>query len=390
MSMSRRSISLLRRAALPGRAALPARAQAAQPLQVVASFSILADMAREVGGDAVAGHRLVGRTPMPTSSSRRPADAQRLAQADLVVVNGLGFEGWIDRLVEASGYRGRWSWPARHRAAPRRGRGVDPHAWQSLANARRYVENIRAALVAARPGAGRGDRRARRGLPRSASTPSTRARAQRFEADPARRSAASSPRTTPSAISAPAYGVDFLAPQGWNTDSEASAADVARVIRQIKAQKARALFVENISDPRLIERIAQETGVRGRRHAVLRCAVGARQRGGHLPRDVRAQRRRPSPRALAAPLPARRRPRRRSPDHWHTTTLAPARLGAGARRPCRRSARPTNTASAKLDIAVEGKTLTLAWTRRWTTCWASSARRAPTPKARRPTPPWPR
>src|SRR5512147_54607 len=130
---------------------MPLRAQTTRPLQVVASFSILADMLREVAGDAAQVHSLVGANADAHVFEPTPADAQRLARADLVVVNGLHFEGWIDRLVRSSGYRGPVVEASRGIEPRRLGRAADPHAWQSLAHAQRYVENMRAALVAAAP-----------------------------------------------------------------------------------------------------------------------------------------------------------------------------------------------------------------------------------------------
>ena len=241
--------------------ALPLRAQtASRPLQVVASFSILADMTREVAGDAAQVHTLVGPNADAHVFEPTPADAQRLARADLVIVNGLHFEGWIDRLVRSSGYRGPVV-EASLGIEPRRvGRGVDPHAWQSLAHAQRYVENIRAALVAAAPA--------------QAAAIDARASAYRqrlVELDASARAALEAvPKeqrrviTTHDAFGylGEAYGITFIAPRSWSTDSEASAAGVAAVIRQVRLHQARALFIENITDRRSIERIAQETGVR--------------------------------------------------------------------------------------------------------------------------------
>ena len=144
----RRLVTLVVTLALLG-IALPLRAQTARPLQVVASFSILADMLREIAGDAAQVHSLVGANADAHVFEPTPADARRLAQADLVVVNGLHFEGWIDRLVRSSGYRGPVIEASRGIEPRRLGGTADPHAWQSLRHAQRYVENMRAALVAA-------------------------------------------------------------------------------------------------------------------------------------------------------------------------------------------------------------------------------------------------
>jgi len=238
--------------------ALPVSAQTGKPLQVVASFSILADMAREIAGDAAQVHALVGPNADAHVFEPTPADAQRLARADLVIVNGLHFEGWIDRLVRASGYRGQVV-EATQGIVPRRaGRSVDPHAWQSLANAQRYVENIRAALVALAPAqAAAIDGRARDYSARIAEL-DRRSRAA-FDAIPRDQRRVVSSHDAFGYLGE-AYGITFIAPRSWNTESEASAAGVAAVIRQVRLHQARALFVENITDRRSIERIAQETG----------------------------------------------------------------------------------------------------------------------------------
>ena len=241
--------------------ALPAfatTAHAAEPLPVVASFSLLADMVATVGGDAVVVHALVGADADAHAFTPAPADAQRLAQAGLIVVNGLGFEGWIDRLVRASGSKAPVVVASQGITVRRIGKVADPHAWQSLAAAQRYVENIRAALVAARPA---------QASAINARAADYTARLAALDASVRGRLAAVPPSERKLVTShdafgymADAWGLDMRAAQGWTTAGEASAADVARLIRQLKAQRVRALFVENISDPRLVQRIAQEAG----------------------------------------------------------------------------------------------------------------------------------
>lgn len=263
MTLSRRSSVA---ALLLALAASPALAQSERPLRVVASFSILADIVREVGGDAVDVVALVGPDADAHVFQPSPADARHLARADLVVVNGLGFEGWIDRLVRASGYRGKVVTASQgvklrkdgHGHGGKPGHGSDPHAWQDLANAERYVANVRDALSSARPAqAGVFIQRAAR------YTEQIRALDREVRAQ-----LAAVPRPKRRVITShdafgyfgAAYGVDFLSPQGVSTDGEASAADVAKLIDQIRRQDVRAVFVENITDPRLVERIAKEGG----------------------------------------------------------------------------------------------------------------------------------
>lgn len=253
MNTTRRRLLLATLAA----SALPAARASSKPLRVVASFSILADLVREVGGDVVEVTSLVGPDGDAHAFEPRPSDARRLVDAELVVVNGLGFEGWLDRLVQASGYRGAVV-VASEGLSPRRvGAAADPHAWQDLSNARRYVANIRDALVRARP----------------AQAAALRERAQRYDArltsldaevrqrlaalDPAQRRVITSHDAF--AYFGSAYGVEFLPARGFG-GAEASAADVARLVEQIRRQNVRAVFVENISDPRLVQRIAQEGG----------------------------------------------------------------------------------------------------------------------------------
>lgn len=232
----------------------------AQPLRIVASFSILGDMARQVAGPLAEVHTLVGPGGDAHVFEPRPADAQKLAQADLVVLNGLHLEGWMDRLIQASGFKGRRV-VASDGVTPRLLDGhPDPHAWQSLRLAAIYVRNIQSALKAARPQqAARIDQLAGRYLA-DIQALDTRVRAQIGALTPAQRRAV----TTHDAFGyfAAEYGVTWLAPQGWTTAEEVSAKDVARVVRELRAQHVRALFLESAGDPRLMQQIAREAGVR--------------------------------------------------------------------------------------------------------------------------------
>ncbi|MDP1901584.1 MAG: zinc ABC transporter substrate-binding protein [Rubrivivax sp.] len=256
MKISRRSAVLSLCGSLLAALNVPASAQPARPLRVVASFSILADMLRQIGGADVEVSALAGPDADAHVFEPRPADARRLAEADLVVVNGLGFEGWMDRLVRSSGYRGPVVVASQGVVPLRMGGAPDPHAWQDLGHAQRYVQTLSEALVRLRP----------------AQAAPFQARAARYIEKLAaldaevRRSLASVPVERRRVITAhaafgyfsAAYGVEFVAAQGRNTDSEPSAADVARLIDQIRARRVTAVFVENITDPRLVERIARE------------------------------------------------------------------------------------------------------------------------------------
>ena len=257
-------------AALPG--AGFAQDGAAQKLPVVASFSILADFVKQIGGDRVAVTSLVGPNGDAHVYSPTPADAKAMAAAKLVVINGLQLEGWRPRLIKSSGSKATGATATKgvkpiesaeeeHGAKGGHDHGHDdPHAWQSIANARIYVANIRDALDAADP-AGKAiyDANAAAYLARlDVVEGEVKAAVARIPAE--RRKAI----TTHDAFGyfVKAYGIAFIAPQGVSTESEASAKDVARIIRQIKAQKVPAVFLENVTNPRLIEQIAKESGAR--------------------------------------------------------------------------------------------------------------------------------
>ena len=257
----RASLQLLAMTALqPALVAAAAEPAAAPVLKVVATFSILADMAREVGGPAVEVSALVGPNADAHVYEPTPADVRRVARADVVVTNGLRFEGWIDRLIASSGYRGKVVVASAGIVPLQVGGGADPHAWQSLVNGQRYAETIRAALVAAAPA-------------RSAEINERAAAYQErliaLDQDTRSRIAAL-PESRRRVITshdafgyfAAAYGVRFIAPRGWTTGSEPSAETVARIVRQARQTQASALLVENISDPRMIERIAREAQVK--------------------------------------------------------------------------------------------------------------------------------
>ena len=234
--------------------------RAAERLNVVASFSILGDFVRNVGGDSISVTTLVGPDGDAHVYAPTPADAKRVADAKLVFVNGLGFEGWLSRLLKSAGGKATVVTATSGIAPLKLGSQADPHAWQSVANAKIYVANIRDALVAAGPA--------------DAEVFKSNAAAYLAELDALEREVrdaiAKIPEGRRKVISthdafgyfAAAYGVRFIAPLGVSTESEASARDVAGIITQIRAAKIPAVFLENISDPRLMGRISAETGAR--------------------------------------------------------------------------------------------------------------------------------
>jgi zinc/manganese transport system substrate-binding protein len=245
----------------------PALAQENAPvkLKVLATFSILGDLVRNVGGDRVEVATLVGPNSDAHVYAPAPADAKKVADAKVVFTNGLGYEGWMSRLAKASGSKAPVAVASKgvkeRKAQGGHGHGgADPHAWQSVANAKVYVANIRDALVAADP-AGK--------AAYEANAAAYLGKLDALDRD-VKAAVAAIPADRRKIISThdafgyfqQAYGVEFIAPQGVSTESEPSARDVARIITQVKKQKIPAVFLENISDARLMERIAQESGAR--------------------------------------------------------------------------------------------------------------------------------
>ena len=243
----------------------------AEPLQVVASFSILADISRQIGGERVAVVSLVGPDSDAHAYQPSPSDARRVARAQLLIVNGLGFEGWLDRLIRSAGFRGEVVVASRgvrtvagrshdHSHDHGHDHHPDPHAWQDLRNGAIYARNIATAMSRVDP-AGKElyDQRRDEYLARIESL-DTRLRAQIAELPETRRHVVSSHNAF--AYLGSAYGLEFDAPAGLSSASQPSAAQVARLIRQIRRRAIPAVFLENISDPRLLQRIQQESGAR--------------------------------------------------------------------------------------------------------------------------------
>ena len=242
--------------------AAPLRAQERlqDRLNVVASFSILGDFVRNVGGERVSVTTLVGPDGDVHVYTPAPADAKKIADAKLLVINGLGLEGWLPRLLQASGSKAPIIRATDGIAPLKAGSDADPHAWQSVANAKIYVVNIRDALVAADP----------------ADAGVFRANAENYLVKldaldrEVRQAIAQIPQNHRKVISthdafgyfAAHYGIDFIAPLGVSTESEASARDISKIIIQVKASGIPAVFLENISDPRLMRRISAESGAR--------------------------------------------------------------------------------------------------------------------------------
>jgi zinc/manganese transport system substrate-binding protein len=239
-------------------ASLPVRAQ--ERLNVVASFSILGDLVRNVGGDRVNVATLVGPDGDAHVYAPTPADARKIADAKLVIVNGFGLEGWLPRLVQSAGGKASIVTATAGIAPLTLGSDADPHAWQSVANAKTYVGNIRDALVAADPFSAQAFRANAEAYLAKLDTLDGEVRAAVVQIPQTRRKVISTHRAF--GYFAAAYGVEFIAPIGVSTESEASARDIAAIFTQVRAAKIPAVFLENISDSRLIRRISAETGAK--------------------------------------------------------------------------------------------------------------------------------
>ncbi len=256
---------------------LSGAASAASKLKAVASFSILGDMVRQVGGGRVEITTLVGPNGDAHVFSPTPATAKLLASADIFLVNGLGFEGWMERLETSSGFKGvtvvastggeTLAMDEGHHHDEHGdghdedgGEAADPHAWQSLANGKIYVANIRDGLIAADP----------EGKAVYEANATKYLAAIDAEEIAVKEAIASLPPERRRIITshdafgylADAYGLEVISPEGVSTESEASAQDVAMIIRQIREEKIPAVFLENVTDRRLLDQIARETGAK--------------------------------------------------------------------------------------------------------------------------------
>jgi zinc/manganese transport system substrate-binding protein len=229
-------------------------------LDVVASFSILADFARNVGGERATVTTLVGQDGDVHVYTPAPADAKKIADAKLVIINGLGLEGWLPRLVQSAGSKASIVTASQDITPRKLGADADPHAWQSVANAKIYVTNIRDALIAADAAGAEVYRANAENYLAKLDALEREVRGAIAQIPPARRKVIS----THDAFGyfAASYGIEFIAPQGVSTEAEVSARDIARIITQIRAAKIPAVFLENITDSRLMRRISSETGAR--------------------------------------------------------------------------------------------------------------------------------
>lgn len=240
-------------------------------IPVVASFSILGDLVAAVGGEHVAVQTLVGPDQDAHVFDPRPADIRTVAQAKLVVMNGLGFEGWMTRLTKSANFKGTELVASRgikprkmdkddHGDAHEHRHGhdhdIDPHAWQDPRNVLVYVRNIVDALSKIDPAHRSAYQENGRRYSEALQALDTWAVEQYASIPGAKRKLITSHAAF--GYHSARYGIRFLSPQGASTESEPSAKEVSRLIRQIKQEKIKAVFMENMSSPRLLEQLANE------------------------------------------------------------------------------------------------------------------------------------
>jgi zinc/manganese transport system substrate-binding protein len=239
-----------------------------RPLKVVATFSILGDLVKQVGGDLVSVTTLVGPDGDAHTYKPTPNDLKTLVDADLVVENGLGMEGWVTRLISASGFKGRVviasegvtarTMDADEDNSTAGGKVTDPHAWQDISNARLYIHTIAHALSEVRPD----------------EAPVFNSQAAAYDGELkkldlwVKSELTSIPAAQRKIITShdafgyfgAAYGVTFMAPQGLSTEVEPTATQVAKLVEQMKAEKVKFVFFENMANPKLVKQLAKDAG----------------------------------------------------------------------------------------------------------------------------------
>ena len=244
-------------------ALFPGSARAGEKPIVATTFSILADLAERIGGDHVQVVTLVGPNGDAHAFEPGPRQSAELSEATMLIANGLGFEPWLARLEESSGFAGKaiiasdgvatLAWNSQPATA-------DPHAFQDAANAEIYAANIAKALAAADP-AHAADFKANADALIAAMDNLDKELKAEFAAIPQEHRRV---LTSHDAFQyfGKAYGIEFVAVQGISTEAEPTAQDLAKIVRQARAGHLSAVFLENMADPRLAETVARESGVR--------------------------------------------------------------------------------------------------------------------------------
>ena len=231
-------------------------------IPVVTSFSILGDITRKIGGEHIQVMALVGPDEDAHTYEPSPDDAKALLNARLIIKNGLGFEPWLDRLVTSTETRATLVTASEgvtaHSMEEDGAIIPDPHAWHDLANAKLYVNNITRALIEADPADQADFTRNSQAYLKALDHLQAQAKTKLGNLPAGNRRIVTSHDAF--GYLGQAYGIDFMAPQGLSTEREPSAAEVAALIRQIRDDKVKAVFMENIKDSRLLQQIADESG----------------------------------------------------------------------------------------------------------------------------------
>jgi zinc/manganese transport system substrate-binding protein len=238
----------------------------ADTLNVMASFSILGDLVQVVGGSRVKVTNLVGPDQDAHVFEPKPQDAKNLLQSKLLVLNGAGFEPWAQKLVKSAAYKGTTittsqnvnliTMPAEKKGAKPE---IDPHAWQNPNNVIIYIQNITDTLSQLDPAGATVFKTNSEAYIVELRKFDAWAKSQ-FELIPSNKRKVITSHDAFGYFAAQ-YQIAFLAPQGISTEAEPSAKQVAQLIRQIKAEKIKAVFVENMSNPKLISQLSKDAGV---------------------------------------------------------------------------------------------------------------------------------
>jgi len=253
-------------------AAAATEARAEKKVKVIASFSILGDMVKNVGGERVEVTALVGPNGDAHVYEPTPMTVKAVSAAELVIFNGLGFEGWMDRLIQTSGYQGpvvvatrgikprEMAQEEEHRPGAKHEHQDDPHAWQDLSNGLIYVDNIAKGLSSV-DAAGASVYQANAAAYKGQLIDLDQWVKAEFAGIPKAKRRMITSHDALGYFGA-AYGITILSSMGVSTESEPSAGGIARLIKQIRGEKITAVFIENVTDPRLMEQVAKESGVK--------------------------------------------------------------------------------------------------------------------------------
>lgn len=230
-------------------------------VRVVTSFTILADFVQQVGQDKVDVLNLVSADSDPHMYEPTPQDVKNIAKADIIFINGLGFEGWLGRLTKAANTKGDVVVCTEHihpRLVFEDTLLKDPHAWHSIPHAKIYVQNIARALKKKDPSNKAFYEKNMRTYLEKLTQLDESMRRRIDHIPPNRRKII----TAHDAFGyfGNSYGVQVFAPQGVSTESETKIHSIIDLVKQIKQEKIRIIFIEKISNPKVIQQISDETG----------------------------------------------------------------------------------------------------------------------------------